>query len=327
MSESQDSDSQPVTPSIDPARKALIDSILSTSFPALPGWEAVAGFAKNTPPLLIEMRAKAVTERERLNALPLDELKRVRARQIARKAADNEAADARRRAESEAKELKREKSRFFWKPSAFADLAYWSKFEYWTFDEAIALLFGRDPKVVTAAAMKGELPILKLGFYSSTPPYARSFVFQYAKLRELAARAEAMTKSQKLKPKDVISWALEIGHSPIPPELVALVKKSVTSEVEAPKVHALNEQLQPTPTLKKVALIKKYFREWPTIEGDLRHGTENGLSNAAKAPAHGHWFEDAAVQWAKQNGKMHYSVANIPPSLSSLPITLHKLRG
>lgn len=55
---------------------------------------------------------------------------------------------------------------------------------------------------------------------------------------------------------------------------------------------------------KKAVLIKDNLAQWPTIEADFNHASENGLSEAAKATGHGDWFQSAALDWAKQRGKL-----------------------
>lgn len=56
--------------------------------------------------------------------------------------------------------------------------------------------------------------------------------------------------------------------------------------------------------MKKAALIAKHAQQWDTIKGDFHSASENGLSNAAKAPGHGEWFEAPALNWARQRGKL-----------------------
>lgn len=59
--------------------------------------------------------------------------------------------------------------------------------------------------------------------------------------------------------------------------------------------------------IKREALVSKHERAWPTIDRDLKDASENGLSAAAKADAHGMWWESAALTWAKQKGKLRDS--------------------
>jgi hypothetical protein len=86
----------------------------------------------------------------------------------------------------------------------------------------------------------------------------------------------------------------------------------------------LPDELQPKPpaepkanrgdSIKREALISKHVRVWPTIERDLKDASENGLSVAAKTDSHGMWCESAALDWAKQKGKLRDSRQGGPAS-------------
>ncbi len=67
-------------------------------------------------------------------------------------------------------------------------------------------------------------------------------------------------------------------------------------------------------TLKRAALIDKYERRWQTIKRDLQDASENELSKAAKAPGHGNWFEEDALNWARQRGKLNEATGQHAPS-------------
>lgn len=80
--------------------------------------------------------------------------------------------------------------------------------------------------------------------------------------------------------------------------------------------------------LKKAALIKKYSDEWPSIDADFNHASENGLTAAAKATGHGDWYESAVLAWADQRGKRTATEAKTAPnSVFNLPGTRHTLKG
>lgn len=70
--------------------------------------------------------------------------------------------------------------------------------------------------------------------------------------------------------------------------------------------------------MKKAALIAKHAHQWSTIKGDFHSASENGLSKAAKAPGHGEWFEAAALDWARQRGKLKEEQQQIPASLATV---------
>lgn len=86
-----------------------------------------------------------------------------------------------------------------------ADFDYWTKAEYWTFDESIALLIGKNPKTLNGLLVDG-----------GRAPLAQ----RYMKLRELARRASAM-QGPRLRPSQVLAWADSIGVD-VPSELRAL---------------------------------------------------------------------------------------------------------
>lgn len=84
---------------------------------------------------------------------------------------------------------------FYDRTAANADVAHWSKAAYWTFDEALALAFGKSPAVVTPAT---------LASYSQMPGFPQ----QYAHARDLALRAKSVKLLQdKMAPSSFLAWA------------------------------------------------------------------------------------------------------------------------
>ncbi|WP_148304900.1 hypothetical protein [Castellaniella defragrans] len=86
------------------------------------------------------------------------------------------------------------------------------------------------------------------------------------------------------------------------------------SRLDAQMVQAIDEwaaeqkiAVEPIPptqsrVMRRKALIETHGARWPTIDGDIRHAAENGLSSA-KAGARG-WDEERALAWAKSQGKL-----------------------
>lgn len=72
--------------------------------------------------------------------------------------------------------------------------------------------------------------------------------------------------------------------------------------------------------LKRAALVDQYRRRWSTLERDLKDASSNGLANAAKAPEQGYWWEEPALEWARQRNKL----AEAAPSTAGI---IHRLRG
>ena len=83
---------------------------------------------------------------------------------------------------------------------------------------------------------------------------------------------------------------------------------------------------------KKAALVAAHVHEWPTNERDIADANTNGLAGAAKAGARG-WKEDAALVWARANGKLisaakpANSLAQAMHNLGSLPHRKHTIQG
>lgn len=103
-----------------------------------------------------------------------------------------------------------ERKRFFNQPTANADIDYWSKQAYWSIDEAIALILGKDPRKVT---WKNLEP------YLSTSPFAMKF----HELRELAKRyVNCKELFDPVFPSVFLAWAKRMSIN-IPGELVNAV--------------------------------------------------------------------------------------------------------
>jgi len=121
-----------------------------------------------------------------------------------------------------------------------------------------------------------------------------------------------------------VAWAKGLNLPNMPPEFLALTEQStgqgstpgpVSSGSAKPSKDMAMEpktasksighgQSAGTPkfNMTKAALVKAHKHEWPTIEGDLAHASENGLA-AAKAGTRD-WYEAAAMDWARAKGKL-----------------------
>ncbi len=171
--------------------------------------------------------SRVAAERESLMASSDDEVERLFVA-----SGTEEQAKARLMAEIE------EKGRFFSMRGAEADFGYWSKVEFWTLDESIALLLGKAPEVVTWKAIQ---------------PYVNisAFAKQYERMRTLALRAQAMNRGQTaIYPSAVIGWANEMDI-PVPKVLAQglaqLSEKRHRSASEAAARKASVEQGQQQP--------------------------------------------------------------------------------
>ncbi len=289
-----------------------------------------------------EVKAKKDADRTRLMALPLSVVQAMRARQIAQDQAQEAARieiAKRRKAEAEQKEAQKEAAKFYNQASANADFGYWATMDYWTFDEALALLLGKDPRVLTRAAIKRELmPDFSLISLSQAQRPKSEFLRRYEDLRSVAERAVAMKPAQ-LRPVDVVLWAGHSGAITPPDELVqALLARVKRSQPQATRtaepqpietssgLHPQPARTSSTPT-KRAALVQRHERAWPTIEADLRHSNENGLAARAKGDGHGYWLEEPALEWARTNGKLRGATSPSGHAAHTPFSMVHRIEG
>jgi hypothetical protein len=124
-----------------------------------------------------------------------------------------------------------ERSRFFHQPNASADFVYWSKVEYWTLDESLALLLGKSPEAVTWKTVQAYVNISE-------------FAKRYERLRNLALRAHAMNRGQTaIYPSAVLAWAADMDIA-VPPGLQGAMaerdakkRAAAASREEAKRLH------------------------------------------------------------------------------------------
>lgn len=157
--------------------------------------------------------------------------------------------------------------------------------------QAVLLSLGVEPDDAFRKAAMGNQPTSHL-----QPRHLSGEFFQR---RQDCFRA--LSDRGPIRPQSFYSGAL---RDPACPVLLADVSAFLSASG-----YAVPDELSPDafvnkgPTIKRDALIAKYERAWTTIERDLRDGSSNGLSAAAKAEVHGMWFEAAALAWAERNGK------------------------
>lgn len=85
-------------------------------------------------------------------------------------------------------------------------------------------------------------------------------------------------------------------------------------------------------SMNKAALVAAHKHEWPTIEGDIKHASSNGLADA-KALKGRDWNEEVAMLWAASKGKLKTAQKSSDPlfqathNMGSLPSRKHTLKG
>jgi hypothetical protein len=302
---------------------AIIESQLLKEFPLYAMVAALAPLNEQFRAEHESQRAKRDARRSALEALPLSELEALRTRQ-AEVAAARQAEGAQRARQREARAAAeaaaKEAAKFYNQPQAGADFAHWAKLEYWTFDEALALLLGKDPRIVSRSAMKRELSPGIDALFLEHPAEKSPFLRSYKDLRQLAERASAM-QGPRLRPADVLLWAHQTGAAALPPALLKAVAARhrtpllaapaptpPTPSVETKHAAGLDKRSDLTAAdltpISRGDLVRKHQSRWPSIETNLKNASDNGLRKYAGASKHGYWLEARALEWARMNNKL-----------------------
>jgi hypothetical protein len=135
-----------------------------------------------------------------------------------------------------------------------------------------------------------------------------------SKLKPLHAQMTEFIAIHKLLRGDYGDyWPKVIMPSPAP-QALPVATDSAPGGVETDKAGPVNRGW----VMKKAALIKKHTYQWATIKGDFHSASENGLSQAAKAPGHGEWVEADALKWAEQRGKLKNEREQGPATLGTV---------
>lgn len=309
-----------------PADKTrIVEAILDLEYPlwrVIRGIESAARQFSGKPAGQIAQMDQIAAREAELNALTLDQLKdRLAHRQQAKARAD-------------------EARRFYNTPQAQAKFDYWLAMDFWTLDEAVALLLGKNPQVVNPASIDKDLEKPKGLFGGAALPPTR-FTNIFKGLRLKAQRSVAMTHSERLTPLEVAHWGKSVLGSHLPAPLAALLAKApraalpLSVSVSVPVTEAVETESRPeiaatatatTTELRQPAAAHRTVVSkaalialapiWETVENDLHHAKRNGLAAAAKAEGRNQWWREAAIEWAIAKGKIAPRHAGAPiPSL------------
>jgi len=104
-------------------------------------------------------------------------------------------------------EKRSEKQQFFNRPEAEADFSHWACMAYWSAEEAVALILGKDPKRVNLINLEE--------YYTRVSP----FIQRFKNLKELIDRAiEVEDLPKQPTPRQSVEWAKKIDFK-IPSDL------------------------------------------------------------------------------------------------------------
>ncbi len=310
--------------------KSVVEEQLRMEFPSYAMAKAMASLNDKLFEHHNQLQNQRETRRKALLALSIPELEAIRHQHAKNAAAQKARADQRardRKDQAIAQAAVKEATKFYNQPQANVDFAHWGKLEYWTFDEALALLLGKDPHVLTRAAMQRELSPGWSLLLPEQPVEKPAFVKAYVNLRQQAERAKDM-QGARLRPASVLLWAHNSSAVEVPAELlrsVAAQVKQPSPTFKQPTQESTTNGTQPnetrsnetqsmandSPTVNETSdtitreeLIRKHKSNWPSIDTNLKNATANGLAKAAKATTHGHWREHEALEWARKNNKI-----------------------
>lgn len=299
------------------AANPVVEQILRFRFPLLQAFQAAhqwkGELGEATKPVTGDYVAKVQVERARLLALPPKELATMLQTYLLSEQKKKQDQAAQKLAKKRASDAADEAAKFYNRPDAIADLDYWAKADYWTLEESLALLLGKNPKLVTFAAMKRELePGFTFLMTPSQRPPLSEFVEQYQRLRMLAERAGAL-KNAHLNPKDVIAWAHRVKAVTIPALLrsllpldqseISLTQTSIETAngKEALPIEVQNIPAQGTPkkwteeNLRKLAAFREEkgtqaaAEEFGISTARVRQLLPNTPSNSKKPEPRGPW--------------------------------------
>lgn len=238
----------------------LAEKLLSPRYLVLDALAFAASLNPQSKKAAEDHKRQKEADRAQLMVLPIEELRARVAKHEAQAAAQRLAqaeADQKRKQEKMQREVQaaaeREAKKFYNQASSRADFPHWAKMDYWTFDEALALLMSLDPRVMTRAAMQKEMePEFSLALLSQPKPQKNEFVRRYEALRAVAERATAMKPTQ-LRPADVVKWADSSGAIAPPSDLVqALSDRINRSQPQAPQITQPAGDLTPDESKAKV---------------------------------------------------------------------------
>lgn len=112
-----------------------------------------------------------------------------------------------------------------------------------------------------------------------------------------------------VKVADIDAWLTECGAGYLFPH-------SAVAALAAPP--ALDRGRR----VKRAALIADNVCRWPTIEGDLKYASSNGLREAARTDEIGWWWEESALEWARPRAKLQGAAAT-----ASAASVFHRMKG
>ena len=143
--------------------------------------------------------------------------------------------------EFHAKREQIEQWRFYSQPNAQANFQRFEKLDYWCPDEAVALLLGRNPDLVSWGTLKNfqnddeaaEAALSNLGVHTANLFTGRYLVSQYLDLALMVSRAKVFINGNlRIDPVSLLNWATQ-NATPVPAPLKAVLQGREAQQVQA----------------------------------------------------------------------------------------------
>ncbi len=146
----------------------------------------------------------------------------------------------------------------------------------------------------------------------------KALLYSTAELKDSAALPAPIAEPAPAQPdKGKAEQDAETEPQPVPvvqTEAVMVVAQAVPVVAHKDSDAKFAAKVDRSWVMKREAMFKKHERKWTSIRRDFQDANENGLSRAAKAPEHGNWFENDALDWARQRGKLNEETGQPAPS-------------
>jgi hypothetical protein len=183
-------------------------------------------------------------------------------------------------------------------PDVDADLSHWSKMPYWSLEESVALLLGKDPEIVNWDIVQ----------YHLEWPFATDLSLNYEKLRDLVFRAfEKQEIEEKNPPSIFIHWA-DSRDIEVPKELRKLVEDvtEIKSKMDTETENLLKAKDDEITVLKnRITELKSLA--WDGFDESLStHAKELAVAVKAHAAISKSWKKGISIKkqisiWLQQN--------------------------
>ncbi|MER9141838.1 hypothetical protein NKH92_04015 [Mesorhizobium sp. M0871] len=212
--------------------------------------------------------------------------------------------DAVRRAKIDAREQSTDRWAIFSRPTANADFAHWLSIPSWSFEEAIALSFGKDPRAVSSATIASPRP----------SAFRRIYQIRMEQMRRATILGDL---TEPVRPTNFVAWAKD-QKIELPAELhashfsesdrlrneVLRLEKRVGELEKEYKALLIIDAFEMLDRMSKESLFKIILgiaiNKFDYLK-NKRPGTAGKISNLInRGPAHFDLGDDAINKWLKE---------------------------